>query len=435
VIALVDCNNFYASCERLFQPKLRGKPIIVLSNNDGCVVARSDEAKAAGVAMGVPLHEIKDLVRTAGIQVFSSNYTLYGDISARVAEILRENSPRLEVYSIDEAFSDLSGIKDLREWGLRVRGQILREVGIPVCVGVARTKTLAKAANRVAKKYKDKTAGVHLLDSVELEEKALRWLKVEDIWGVGHATAQKLQLRGVSNAWDFAQLPEVWVRKTLGVVGARMLTELRGTPSQGLQELEATRKSLRTSRSFERTIGTLEEVEEAIASFASKTAAKMRARKLCASGLSVFLQTNPFATSGPRYSGARAGGLQVQTNDTREVVGLSLALARKLFLTGHQYKKAGVEALGLVPDDSVQCGLFDTVDRPLMARLQAIQDRLALRYGAGAVRLGVLGNGSAVRMRREHISKRYTTSWDELLEIEIDHSIGSALSSRRSGNV
>jgi DNA polymerase V len=420
VIALVDCNNFYASCERLFQPRLRGKPIVVLSNNDGCVVARSDEAKAAGVAMGVPLHEIKELVRTAGIHVFSSNYTLYGDISARVAEILRENSPRLEVYSIDEAFSDLTGIKDLREWGFRVRGQILCEVGIPVCVGVARSKTLAKAANRVAKKFKDKTAGVHVLDSVELEEKALRWLKVDDVWGVGHATAKKLQLRGVSTAWDFAQLPEPWVRKTLGVVGARMWTELRGIPSQGLMELEATRKSLMTSRSFERTIGTLEEVEQAVASFASKTAAKLRTRKLCASGLSVFLQTNPFASSGPKFSGARAGGLQVPTNDTREVVGLALALARMQFQQGYLYKKAGVEALDLVPDNAVQGGLFDVVDRPLMARLQAAQDRMVVRYGPGAVRLGVLGNGSAVRMRREHISKRYTTSWDELLEIEID---------------
>lgn len=420
MIALVDCNNFYASCERLFQPRLRGRPVVVLSNNDGCVVARSDEAKAVGVEMGVPLHEIKDLVKSAGIHVCSSNYTLYGDISARVAEILRENSPRLEVYSIDEAFSDLSGVPDLREWGLRVRGQILREIGMPVCVGVAKSKTLAKVANRVAKKFKDRTAGVHVLDSAALEEKALRWLPIEDVWGVGHATAAKLRARNVATAWDFTLLPESWVRKTLGVVGARMWRELRGMPSNEFCEVEPARQSLRTSRSFEKSVGTLDGLEEAVATFAATTAAKMRSRKLCASALSVFVQTNPFATSGPRFSGSLATGLGVASNDGREIVGLALGLVRKLHRPGFEFKRAGVEAWDLVPESSVQGSLFDLVDRDKQARLQQAQDRMAKRWGPEFIRLGVQGTGMAAKMRREYLSKRYTTAWNELLEIDLD---------------
>jgi DNA polymerase V len=420
MFGLVDCNNFYASCERLFRPQLRTTPIVVLSNNDGCVVARSDESKALGVAMGVPFFEIKELVRKAGIQVFSSNYTLYGDLSERVVTVLREQAPALEVYSIDESFCDLSGMTDQHAWGLRTREEVLRRVGIPVCVGVARTKTLAKVANRVAKKFKTRTAGVHVLSSPLEEEKALRWLAVEDVWGVGPALSARLTAHNVRTAWDLTQRPEAWVRHRFGVVLARTWNELRGTTCADLAPVEPQRQHIRTSRSFEACLTEPGALEEAVATFASRTAEKLRERSLCASGLSVFLRTNPFDRMAPQYSSWRTGGLPVPSADTRELVNLALRLARDGFRTGFGYKKAGVEALDLVPDSVLQQDLFDRADRDRMGRLQVGMDRISARWGGNALQLAIQGTRRGWRLRREHISPRYTTEWSELLEIDMD---------------
>jgi len=419
--ALVDCNNFYASCERLFRPDLQDCPIVVLSNNDGCVVARSDEAKAAGVEMGVPFFEIRDLVRKAGIQVFSSNYTLYGDLSERVASILQRLSPATEVYSIDESFCDVRGIQDPRHWGLRTREEILRRVGMPVCVGVGRTKTLAKVANRVAKKFKTRTLGVHVLATPEDEAKALRWIDVEDVWGIGFATTKKLQSYGIHKAADLVAKPEKWVRKTFGVVMTRTWNELRGTPCSLLAEVEQDRKSIRTSRSFESCLTSLQAVEESVSTFASRTAAKLRERNLCASSISVFLRTNVFDEKAVQYTRVRAGGLLVPSNDAQELVGLALRLARAGFREGFGIKKAGVEALGLVPETVLQQNLFDTKDRDRLKSLQKGIDRVSKRWGPDTVNLAVQGTNRIWRLRREHISKRYTTEWSELLEIDMDH--------------
>jgi len=418
--ALVDCNNFYASCERLFNPRLQNRPIVVLSNNDGCVVARSDEAKAAGVQIGLPFFEIRELVKRAGIEVFSSNYALYGDISARVTEVLRDHAPRLEVYSIDESFADVSGITDLSAWGHRVRSQILREIGMPVCVGIAPTKTLAKVANRVAKKFKARTGGVHVIDSAELEAKALHWLAAEDVWGIGPALSRRLTGYGIRTAWDLAQRPEAWVRRTFGVVLTRTLQELRGVSCLDLCEVEPERQSIRTSRSFEKCLYTREAIEEAIATFASRTAAKLRERKLSATAVSVFLRTNRFSERDPQYSGSRTGMLMVPTNSTQEIVAMALKLARQAWQPDYGYKKAGVEALNLVPEGVVQANLFDTSDRDRIASLQKSLDGLARRWGQETVTLAVQGTRRGWKLRREHVSQRYSTAWSELLVIDMD---------------
>jgi DNA polymerase V len=420
MFALVDCNNFYASCERLFRPELRGKPIIVLSNNDGCVVARSDEAKACGVEMGIPLHEITELVKRRSIQVFSSNYALYGDLSARVTTVLRQLSPSLEVYSIDESFCDVSGINDPKGWALGLRDAVWRKVGIPVCVGMARTKTLAKVANRIAKKFKAKTAGVQLLDSPEAERKALRWLPVGDVWGIGWALERKLGGYGIKSAADFADRPEGWVRQKFGVVPTRTWLELNGTSCIELCQIEPPRKTLRTSRSFERCLTERAAVESAVATFASLTAGKLRERGLIATSLLVSLQTNSFRKSDPQYSGARFGALTVPTSNTLEIVNFALQLLSDAWADGYAYKKAGVEALELVPEGVVQGNLFDRTDRQKLERLQTSLDDIAKKWGKDALQLAVQRSPGAWALRREHLSPRYTTCWSELLEVDVD---------------
>lgn len=420
MFALVDCNCFYVSCERIFRPDLNHKPVVVLSNNDGCVVSRSDEAKACGVAMGVPFHEIRELVRGKGVHVFSSNYALYGDLSERVVTILRRESPAIEVYSIDESFCDLDGIPDPRAWGMDVRARIFRCLGIPVCVGVGPTRTLAKAANHVAKKFKERTAGVHVLDGPEAEAKLLRWLPVEDVWGIGRATALKLQSYGIRTAKDLSERPEAWVRRTFGVVLTRTWQELRGVPCGDLCEVEPERKSLRTTRSFETRLVRLEAVEEALSTFAARTAAKLRERRLCASVVSIYLVSDRFDDSAPIRSVRRVAPLLVPTNDTREIAGLALRLVRTAWQDGLEVKKAGVETWDLVPEGIVQENLFDTVDRTRLSGLQKSLDGIARRWGPESVSLAVQGKGSLWSTRRKHMSRRYTTSWSELLEIDMD---------------
>jgi DNA polymerase V len=385
-----------------------------------CVVARSDEAKAAGVEMGVPLFEIKDLVKRAGIEVFSSNYALYGDISGRVTDVLREHAPRLEVYSIDESFAEVTGIPDVPGWAFHVRARILQEVGMPVCVGVARTKTLAKAANRVAKKFKARTGGVHVIDTDELEEKALRWLAVEDVWGIGPALNRRLTGYGIRTAWDLVQRPEAWVRRTFGVVLTRTWQELRGVSCLDLCEVEPERQSIRTSRSFEKDLYALDALEAAVATFASRTAAKLRERGLSATALSVFMYTNRFREQDPQYSGHRTGALTVPTNNVTEIVAISLKLARLAWREGYGYKKAGVEALHLVPQGVTQANLFDTSDRERLESLQRSMDLLTRRWGPETVTLAVQGTRRAWTLRREHMSQRYSTAWSELLRIDMD---------------
>ena len=282
MFALVDCNNFYASCERVFRPDLNGKPIVVLSNNDGCVIARSSEAKAIGIPMAAPAYQHEALFTQHGVQVFSANFALYGDMSNRVMSILADYSPEMEVYSIDEAFLKLDGFEyfNLQEYGESMRKRVLKWTGIPISVGIAPTKALAKAANRIAKKFPKETKGVHIIDTEERRIKALRWLKVEDVWGIGRQHTKRLQAQGVNTAFDFTQLPDTWVKKIMSVVGLRLKHDLMGIPTIDLEEIEP-KQSIATTRTFEKNYTEYDQVAERITTFTASCAEKLRQQKSC----------------------------------------------------------------------------------------------------------------------------------------------------------
>lgn len=417
MFALVDCNSFYASCERLFRPDLRGAPIAVLSNNDGCVIALCDRAKAVGVRMGQPFHQIQSWAQAAGVQFFSSNYTLYGDLSRRVMSLLAAQVPALEVYSIDEAFLDLRGMKEnWLQWAAQLKAEILRKVGMPTCVGIARTKALAKAANRVAKKFKDRTGGVWILDSPELEQKCLRWLEVGDIWGIGPRHGDRLRALGVRTAWDYIQLPESWVRSNLSIVGLRLQKELQGQSCLPLELVATAQQSICTSRSFGQMQDSLAGLEAAVASYATQCALKLRRQNLCTTQLTVFLHTNPFRPELPQRSQHGLEKLLVPSQDSLEIVHQCLTLLRRIWSPGYHYKKAGVILSALVPQTQVQGSFFDPIDRDRAQRHMKAWDLLQAKYGKGALRLGVESVAEHWPLRRQMLSPAYTTRWDELPE-------------------
>ena len=417
--ALVDCNSFYASCERLFRPDLKDKPIVVLSNNDGCAIAMCDKAKKLGIKIGTPHFQIKDTLAQHGVQVFSSNYTLYGDISRRVMSTLAELAPAIEVYSIDEGFLDLRGMEhfDLQKFAVAVRAKVLRDVGIPTCVGIGSTKALAKCANKVAKKFKDKTQGVWILDSPDKLAKCLKWLPVEDVWGIGYRHAERLRSSGVKTAWDFAALPQERVRKTMSVVGARLQLELNGVSCIPLELMRPTKQTICTSRSFGHMLDDLEAVESAVGHYAAACARKLRAQRLCAGSVSVFLHTNSFKPELPQRFVSDLQLFPCQTSDTLEIVGRALSMLRGLWKGGYLYKKAGVVVMDTVPDDQVQGDVFDGVDRNKARRAMVALDTVNAKHG-DIMRLGVVRTGGDWRLRRELLSPRYTTDWDQILVVE-----------------
>lgn len=318
----MDCNNFYVSCERVFNPSLNGKPVVVLSNNDGCVIARSNEAKAFGIPMGAPTYQIRELVEKHEVAVFSSNYTLYGDMSARVMSILSSLAPEIEVYSIDEAFVNLDGITDYQSLGRIIVNKVYKDTGIPVSLGIAPTRTLAKMANKFAKKF-PAYQRVCCIDTEEKREKALRLFTIGDVWGIGRRQAAKLEKEGVKTAYDFTQLPNSWVRKYMTVVGERTWKELRGIPC--ITENITLRKQICTSRSFGQMIENIEQMDEAVSTFASTCAKKLREQKGYAVSLLVFIQTNRFREDLSQYWKSVSVNLPVPTDDTLEIVHYALA--------------------------------------------------------------------------------------------------------------
>jgi DNA polymerase V len=417
MFALVDCNSFYASCERLFRPDLKNQPIAVLSNNDGCIIALCDRAKALGVPMGAPYHELKRDLERAGVVVFSSNYTLYGDLSRRVVQTLEPLVPALEIYSIDEVFMDLRGMQGAwnREWALMARERVLRHVGMPTCVGIAPTKALAKVANRVAKKFKERTEGVFVLECPEQIEKALRWLPIGDVWGVGRRLVLRLQEMGVRTAWDFVQLPEEQVRKVMTVVGLRLHKELRGIPCLPLEWVQAPKQSICTSRSFGKMLTELSEVEAAVASFASRCARKLRAQRLCGRSLVVFLSTNFMNPKDPQRSVQAKRVLEVPTNADYELVPLAVQMLRELWMTGYRYKKAGVIVMDNVCETQVQGDLFDCVDRHKSRESMRAMDLVNKRYGSQVLQLASVEQQGDWKLRRQLLSPCYTTRWEDVL--------------------
>lgn len=414
MFGLVDCNNFYASCERVFNPSLNGKPIVVLSNNDGCVIARSNEAKALGIKMGVPAYQIKDLVKKHDVAVFSSNYVLYGDMSGRVMSMLAELAPEIEVYSIDEAFLNLEGIQDLQTVGSKIVRQVTRGTGIPVSAGIASTKTLAKVANKFAKKYPAYNR-LCIIDTEEKREKALKLFEIGDVWGIGRRQAAKLEKQGVKTAYDFTQLPGSWVRKNMTVTGERTWKELRGISCIDMETAPPAKKQICTSRSFGKMVEDIDTMSEAIATHASTCAKKLRQQKSYAMSLLVFIHTNNFREDLPQYWKNTIIKLPVPTSDTLEIVHYALEGLKSIFMPGYQYKKAGVIITEIVT--SAQLGLFDTVDREKREKLMQAIDKVNGEH-RHLVKLAVQGNGRDWKLKQEQLSKRYTTDINEVLTIK-----------------
>lgn len=413
MFGLIDCNNFYASCERVFNPALNGKPVIVLSNNDGCVIARSNEAKELGIKMGVPAYQIKNLIDSHGIAVFSSNYTLYGDMSGRVMSILTELAPEIEVYSIDEAFLDLDGIKELQSLGTNIVNRVTRGTGIPMSLGIASTKTLAKIANKFAKKYPAYNR-VCIIDTEEKHLKALQQTEIREVWGIGHKQAIKLGKQGIKTAYDFIQLPEAWVRKEMTVTGERTWKELRGISCIRMESIPPAKKQICTSRSFGKMISDIDTMIEAIATHASTCAKKLRKQKAYANSLMVFIHTNNFREDLPQYWKNTVIHLPVPSNDTQEIIHYALIGLKNIFMQGYQYKKAGVIITEITED--AQLGLFDSVDREKHHKLMQIVDKINGEHGQ-RIKLAVQGNGREWMLKQEQLSGRYTTDINQIINI------------------
>ena len=414
IFALVDCNNFYASCERVFNPRLEGKPIVVLSNNDGCVVARSNEAKALGIGMGVPEFQIRPMLRAHHVQVFSSNYTLYGDLSQRVMETLEQFCPVLEVYSIDEAFLSLVGFerRNLTDYGQQIRQTVKQWTGIPVSVGIAETKTLAKIANRVAKRTPD-MGGVCDLLACPDRDALLGRIAVEDVWGIGPNHAHMLTQHGITTAFQLRRVDDQWIRKRMGIVGLRLVMELRGVSCLDLEQCPAPKQSLTCSRAFGKLISTLGEMEEAVSVYTSRVAEKLRRERLAATVLTVCLTTNEFK-EGPQYSNALTLNLSVVTDTTSDLIKSALHGIRAIYRDGYLYKKAGVMLTGLVPVSQTQTDLFDDRDRRKSKRLMSALDAINDRWGADTLHYASSGISKPWKTQFHRRSPAYTTDWDAL---------------------
>ena len=417
-LALVDCNNFYCSCERVFQPSLIGVPVVVLSNNDGCIISRSDEAKALGIPMGAPLHEQQETIRRNGVQVLSSNYTLYGDMSSRVMSILAEEVPAIEVYSIDEAFLQLP-LKFNESMGKTLRAKVLRSTGIPVCIGIGTTKLLAKLANRYAKKNKKVTDGVFDLSACMDSDRIMHETQCEDLWGVGKNLAKRLRQIGVSTALEFKQADSSAVRKSIGVIGERLHREMNGISCLQVEEVSQDKKSVMVSRSFGSRIQLLEELEEAVANYVTRASEKIRRGRLLASSVVVMLRTNRFNSEEPQYCPNIRFTFETPTASTSEILQAARGMLYRIYRKGYRYKKAGILLDGLVSMDSFQPSLFESVSASKVD-VDRIVDEINQRLGAKnspvitRAATGLFRTGAKWRMNSSRRSPNYTTSWNEL---------------------
>lgn len=419
--ALIDCNNFYASCERVFDPSLRNLPVAILSNNDGCVIARSSEAKEIGIPMGIPEFKVRPMIKKNNIAVRSSNYALYGDMSQRVMETLKTCTPNIEVYSIDEAFAELSPtyMETMRKYGEFIRRRVLRWTGIPVSVGIARTKTLAKIANETAKAYPS-LRGVLVLNSAARIQKVLRNTPVEDIWGVGRNYSETLKKHGIQSAWDLSRQPDHWIKSTMKVTGLRTVWELRGKPCLSVEQTVEPRKGILSSRSFGKPVVNREDLKEAVTTFASRAAEKLRAQHSVTSNICVTLVTNKYDNPGAQYKFGMEVTLPNPTADTPLLAQAAESVVDRLFESGRKYKKAWVMLTGIVSEEEIQADLFSKVNYTRKQHdLMKCMDVVNARYGRQTMSVAGTGVGSnqSWQMKQEHLSKRYTTRWDELMEI------------------
>lgn len=423
MFALVDCNNFFVSCERVFNPALQGRPVVVLSNNDGCVIARSNEAKKLGIAMGAPLFQVKHFLEQHQVAVYSGNHNLYGDMSRRVMTLLAEFSSDLLIYSIDEAFLNLDGLpqaEDLPEFAHRIRNTILKGTGIPVTVGVAPTKTLAKVACHFGKKF-PAYHNVCIMDTEEKRMRALQLLPIEEVWGVGRRHRDKLQRAGLHTAWDLTQKSETWVQRVMTATGVRTWKELQGFSCIEEKNMDQ-KKSICTSRSFsDRGLCRLEDLEEAMANFAAECSLKLRQAGGRCGGLTIFAATSRFLNDGMRHTICMNRELQVVTNDQQELITEALTLLRRAWCEEYTYyyKKAGMTVWDIRYDGVVQPVLFDPVDRARQAALAHAVEEIKKKNGEDKIKIAVQGDGYRHFMKSQHRSRNYTTSLDDIIDVMV----------------
>ena len=419
MFALVDCNNFYASCERVFQPQWESKAIVILSNNDGCVIARSNEAKALGIPMGAPAFQYYSFFKQKEVKVFSSNYPLYGDMSSRVMSILEQYTPNLEIYSIDEAFLQFKGFDlfDLEAEGYRMRKQVRRWTGIPVSIGMGPSKSLAKIANKIAKKYDSKTGGIYCINNEDKRVKALKSTAIGDVWGIGRQHCKRLESIGVRNAWQFTMLPNDWIRKQMSILGLRLKKDLQGLPHIQLEEVQPSKKGIATTRSFEGTLADFKDLEERISTFASSCAEKMRKQKSSCTALIVFLRSDPHKQGVTPYRNSCVLTLPYATNSSITLSKYAVLGLHKIFKKGILYKKAGVVMMGLIPTANRQLPLFGGEEAKHLLIMKAL-DLINKRFGPHQMKLANQDLQYTWKMKQEHLSQRYTTEISEIIKVK-----------------
>ncbi len=402
-IALIDCNSFYVSCERLFNPKIRKKPVVVLSNNDGCIISRSTEAKTLGIKMGEPYFKAKDIIVKNKVEVFSSNYSLYGDLSRRVMRTLKRFNSAIEVYSIDEAFLDLSNFADseVEKVGKEIRETVLKWTGIPTSIGIAKTKTLSKVANHIAKKKK---SGVTSLIGIENIDPILEKVEINDVWGVGRQLTKFYHKNGIYNAKQLKNKSNTWVKKNSNVLGSRTAMELRGIPCIDIETTQSKRKSCVVSRSFGKRIEKYQELKEAVANYCLNASEKIRSESLIAKSITVFVRTSPFQSRFGYYSNSKTIDFAISTNNSIEIVKTALVALDSIFKNGYRYQKAGVMLTGLSNEDGSKNLFSSEKDEKIKGLMKSI-DNTNYRYGRSTLSLASAGVQKRWNMRREHSSK------------------------------
>ncbi len=420
IYALIDCNNFFASCERVFNPILINKPIAILSNNDGCIIARSSEVKKLGIPMGAPFHEWKHVIDQYNVHIFSANFHLYGDMSNRVMKILEQFSPDVQIYSIDEAFIDLSHVKinDLYEYGKNIRNTILKWTGLPVSVGIASTKTLAKVAIDHAKKH-EKYKGCFVIDSDKTANKVLEQFPLEDIWGIGYRLTIRLNGVGVYTGLDFKKLDPSWVRQEMSVTVQRTLMELNGIHCiEGVENKEV-KKQIISSRSFGRKVTSLNELKESVASYVARASEKLRRQKSVCSFIGVSVRTNRFASSEKEYHNSYYISLETPTDYLPDLTKAAHFCLEQIYKKGVVYKKSMVQLGGLVPRDSQKINMFNPEYNTEKNKIvMGAFDQINREWGSGAIKTAAMGDKQTWRAKSNLRSPRYTTSWDEIVSVK-----------------
>ena len=421
LIALVDCNNFYVSCERVFRPDLWNKPVAVLSNNDGCIVARSQEVKDLGIKMATPVYQLEHLIKRHKIQLFSSNYALYADMSARVMQCLDTYTPKLEVYSIDESFLDLTGVcqHTATTYGLQIKKMVQRTTGIPVCVGMGPTKTLAKLANYAAKKW-HKTGGMLDLSDPIRREKLMRLVPVNEVWGIGRQTTKRLQLMGIHSVYDLAMQPVESIQAQFNIVIARTVMELKGIACLSLDDISADKQQIVCSRSFKRRLTEFEELAKALSSFCIRATEKLRKQHSVAGSITVFIRTNPHNSNEPQYQRSIYTVLNQASSDTRQIISTAKKLLQEIFKSGYRYQKCGVQLGHIQPRlMPMQVDLFDLTENNASKNhdLMLTVDQINQRFPKG-IAVCAAGIDNTWQYSVERLSNHYTTNWDELAVVQ-----------------